>query len=86
MKRLRLITLLGLGILLLGACSTQPGSVTPPAETIASVTKTVAIPTQPVAMEPVEDNCVTCHTDKEMLINTSAPVEENQESESEGVG
>ncbi len=86
MNRLRLILLLGLGILLLGACSTQPGSITPPAKTIASETKTVAIPTQPVALEPTEDNCVTCHTDKEMLINTSAPLEESQESESEGVG
>ena len=36
--------------------------------------------------EPVTSNCLTCHTDKEMLIAVSAPVEEPEDSLSSGVG
>lgn len=86
MKRIHIILLLGLGLLVLTAC-TPKSTVTPmPAETKTTATLVAAIPTQPVALEPVVNNCVTCHTDKDMLIQTAAPEEVAGESESEGVG
>jgi nitrate/TMAO reductase-like tetraheme cytochrome c subunit len=38
-------------------------------------------------MEPQVDNCVVCHTDKQMLIDTTAEeATDAHEEESEGVG
>jgi hypothetical protein len=42
-------------------------------------------PTDEVVAEPQVDNCVECHTDQEMLIDTADPVAE-VESEDEGEG
>ena len=42
-------------------------------------------PTEAVAAEPRVDNCVECHTDQQMLIDTADPVEEVV-SENEGEG
>lgn len=62
-----------------------------PSTTPTEPTATVA-PTKP-APEPTEapfvvemDNCQSCHSDKEMLIDTADPVVEQESSESSGVG
>ena len=46
-------------------------------------------PTEPITEvqteEPADSNCISCHVDKDQLINTADPVEE-KESESSGEG
>lgn len=86
MKRTQLLTILGLGLIFLSACSAKTPAAPTPQTTPIQVTNTAAVPTIPVVLEPAEDNCITCHTDKQMLIDTTAPVEPVAESESEGVG
>jgi hypothetical protein len=86
MKRLSLIFLLGLGLLFLNACAAKSTVMPLPEETKATVPTASVNPTQPIALEPVVNECVTCHTDKEMLIQTAEKEEEASESESEGVG
>lgn len=68
----------------------------PPTETLAPTatvlpTETAVPPTETPAptatAEALASACVTCHSDQEMLINTTAPVEdEPEEAESSGVG
>ena len=36
--------------------------------------------------QPVTNECLSCHADKDRLIDTAEPVEEPAESESSGVG
>ena len=87
MKRFCITLIIGLGLLILGACTAKTTPTTIPEETEVAVVQATAIPTQPEVIEPAENYCVTCHTDKEMLIETTALVEEEaHESESEGVG
>jgi hypothetical protein len=73
--------------IILTACSQKsPSSTVQPTEVPASAEQTAA-PTEtmaPVVAEP--DYCTSCHLDKDELIRTAKPVEENAESESEGKG
>ena len=43
-------------------------------------------PTHTATPEAVASNCLACHADKQMLIDTTAPLEEPEEGESSGVG
>ena len=92
MKR-KVFSLVWIGMLLLSACTSNTPEATPqPAANTAPPTVEAAAPTTaptPVPAEPtvaaVEDQCVTCHTDKQRLTDTAA-IEEIAEEESEGVG
>jgi outer membrane biosynthesis protein TonB len=45
------------------------------------------VPTEEPVAEITSENCLTCHSDKEQLIDTAAPEpEETESSESSGVG
>jgi hypothetical protein len=52
--------------------NTAPGSPTPESEK----------PTE----QPEPNECLDCHSDKDLLVETADPVEEIAESESKGVG
>lgn len=81
MRKLFAGILLGVGLVLLAGCGTSPAATTEaPVKTEAATEAPTAAPT----VETV-DNCVDCHTNKQMLIDTAKP-EEPAESESEGVG
>jgi hypothetical protein len=59
-----------------------------PAKTLSptATTEEKPVETEAVAeVQPETDECVACHTDKERLIDTAAPVVE-AEGESKGVG
>lgn len=87
MKRFCITLIIGMGLLFLSACAAKTTPTTVPEETETAVVTSTPTATQPLAAEPVENYCITCHTDKQMLIDTGAPVEEvAAESESEGVG
>lgn len=83
-KFLKPITMIVLMFALLSACG-APASPTVTSEAEPQSTP-VAEPagTETVAVADV-DQCVTCHTDKQRLIDTAKP-EENVEGESKGVG
>ena len=76
----KLLSTLIVVFFLLSACAPAE----PPSPTAAAEEKPVE--TEAVAeVEPETDECVACHTDKERLIETAAPVVE-AEGESKGVG
>ena len=79
MKKIRLIVL-AFVLLLVGCQATTPEPVS--TNTAVPSTPTVE-PTVEVVVEV--DFCVSCHTDKEQLIDTARP-EEVAEEESSGVG
>ena len=57
--------------------------------TAPSEATAVPEPTKEPTPEPIEivmDNCMTCHNDKEKLIQTADPEEEKEPGESSGVG
>ncbi len=76
-QMLKVIIALGLG-LLLGACAA-------PANPVPTAVSTPTLPAVLFTPQSSVDYCVSCHTDKDALIQTAKP-EEKAPSESEGVG
>ena len=74
MKRYTGVLLL-LGLFILSACAEVPSAT-------EEATVTEAVPTS----APEAGECLACHTDKQRLIDTAAPIVEAAESESKGVG
>ena len=57
-----------------------------PVEPTATSVPPTAVPTKIASAEPVASNCLTCHSDQQMLIDVASPVEEPEDSLSSGVG
>ena len=76
----KLLSILTVFFFLLSACA--------PAETPSRTAKVEEKPVETEAVAEVQhetDECIACHTDKQLLIDTADPVME-AESESSGVG
>jgi hypothetical protein len=74
------MSLLTATIFLLAACTSSTTSFP-----VGTDTPVETDPPTEVATEAAVDECLACHTDKQRLIDTAAPVVE-AESESKGVG
>lgn len=77
----KLLSTLVVTVFVLSACGTQPATPTPTLTATEAPIETEAV----VDVQPEADECLTCHTDKQRLIDTAKP-EEVAESESKGVG
>ena len=77
----KLLSTLIVAVFVLSACGTQPAATTPNPTATESPIETETV----VDVQPEADECLTCHTDKQRLIDTAKP-EEVAESESKGVG
>jgi hypothetical protein len=87
MRKIILILSLSLSVLFFGACTAKSTPSTVPDETEVAISQATPTAVIPAAFEPPIDNCVVCHTDKQMLIDTTAEEEEDAHgAESEGVG
>jgi hypothetical protein len=86
MRKAVSVGFLMLVMLILSACSSestsQPLSIQYSEELDTESVPTEVIPTS----APDSAECMSCHTDKDRLIDTAAPIEEAGESESKGVG
>jgi len=80
MVKSKLLSTLIITFILLSAC-TPAETPSPTATAEEKPVETEAV----VEVQPEANECLTCHTDKQRLIDTAAPVEE-AESESSGVG
>lgn len=84
MKRFSILLFISIGLLFMSGCTAKSIEEQTPTEAAIEATATI-VAEVPIDMET--DTCVDCHTDKELLIDTAAPVEEEaHEAESEGVG
>jgi len=87
MRKLLTFLILCFSLLILGACTSKSPTTTVPEETDVAISEATPATILPVSLEPPVDNCIECHTDKEMLIETAAVEEEDAHGEeSEGVG
>jgi hypothetical protein len=88
MRSFRCFSLLMLISLLLAACAPEPAALNvADAPRQQRPTPTSAqLPTPLPTDAPAVDQCLSCHADKDRLIETAKPVEESAESESKGVG
>ena len=86
MRKLFIILSLSMSMIFLGACTAQATTTPVPEDTEVAVVQSTPTQVIPTEVEPEVDNCVVCHTDKQMLIDTAIVVEEAAEAESEGVG
>jgi hypothetical protein len=77
----KLLSTLVVAVFVLSACGTQPATPTPTLTATEAPIETEIV----VDIQPEADECLTCHTDKQRLIDTAKP-EEVAESESKGVG
>lgn len=77
----KLLSTLVVTVFVLSACGTQPATLTPTLTATEAPIETETV----VDVQPEADECLTCHTDKQRLIDTAKP-EEVAESESKGVG
>jgi hypothetical protein len=91
MKQVRWISLIVIATLLMSSCGSTGDSAGPAAAALsvqdfepATVLVNNPVQTDDGEVEPSE--CLTCHADKQMLIETGKPVDEPSESESSGVG
>ncbi len=84
MIKLKHLIMLTLATFALAACASE---ATPEVTDIPLEGEEVVVPTSTplILPDPVVDNCLECHTDKDKLV-ALATEEEDHESESEGVG
>jgi hypothetical protein len=94
MRRIRWFYFLLAVTLLLASCQPAEASISPEGAAVSLAIENLAdvalvsAPALQAASEarPEVNECLSCHADKDRLIETADPVEEPAESESKGVG
>ncbi len=81
MVKSKFLSTLIIAVFLLSACGTRQTTATPSPTEAETPVETEAV----AEIQPEADECLACHTDKQRLIDTAAPVVE-AEGESKGVG
>lgn len=78
MKKLLTLLTLCVSMLFLGACTAKSSTTFVLDETEVAISQATPATIVPVSLEPPVDNCVVCHTDKQMLIDSANITEEGQ--------